>query len=127
MSTATKSKRSTRIYEAGRPTTGWRRGEQITDYTQVKPGDVLIAVSHQFKAENLVRVVKRELPFPPGFDYEYVDCKTLRHSDGHTMFCWNFELAGPQHAYYRALDRRPVRRIRNLPSFLYYPKRNRRQ
>jgi hypothetical protein len=116
-----------RTYDKGRPTKGWARGEQITDAAQVKPGDVLIALSHQFQAENLVRVLTRDRPFPVGFDYEYVDCKTLRHSDGWTMFCHNFELGGPQHTYYRAIDRRPEsRRIRNLPAWLRYPTRKQR-
>lgn len=96
-----------RIYKLGRPTTGWARGKQITDASQVKPGDVLIAVSHAFKAVNLVRVVQRDHPLPAGFNFEYADCRTLRDSDGGTMFCHNFELAGPQYAYYRAIDRRP--------------------
>jgi hypothetical protein len=51
-----------RIYLKGRPTDGWRRGEQITQVTDVKEGDVLIGVSHQFQAENLYTVVH-----PPGF------------------------------------------------------------
>jgi hypothetical protein len=90
-------------YKAGRPTTGWSRGKQITASDQVKPGDVLIAVSHQFRAVNLVRVVKREgVLLPHGFDFHYVDNRTLRHSDGGTMFCHDFELAGPWYAYYRA-------------------------
>ena len=103
------SKRPSREgYKGGRPTAGWARGRQITESTQVKPGDVLISVSHQFKAVNLVRVLDRgDREFPVGFDYEYVDNQTLRHSDGWTMFCHNHELAGPQRTYYRAIDRRP--------------------
>ncbi len=45
-----------RIYTAGRPTTGFRRGKKIIDTAEVQVGDTLIGVSHQFKAENLYRV-----------------------------------------------------------------------
>ena len=110
-----------RTYEKGRPTNGWDKGERITDTAQVKPGDVLIAVSNQFQAENLVRVIERECHIGDGFDYQYADPRTLERSDGCTMFCHGFMLAGPQQEYYRAIDRRPKpKRIRNLPAWLSY-------
>jgi hypothetical protein len=110
-----------RTYEKGRPTNGWDKGERITDTAQVKPGDVLIAVSNQFQAENLVRVIERECPIGDGFDYQYADPRTLERSDGGTMFCHGFMLAGPQQEYYRAIDRRPKpKRIRNLPAWPAY-------
>ena len=112
-----------RTYQRGRPTNGWQRGERIIDPAQVKPGDVLIAVSNQFRAENLVRALERDHLIPGGFDYEYADCRTLKRSDGGRMFCHGFELAGPQHEYYRAIDRRPkCKRIpkSKLPAWLAY-------
>lgn len=125
--TATMKQRYQRTYEKGRPTNGWERGERITDPAQVKPGDVLIAVSNQFSAENLVRVIEREAPaIPTGFNYEYADCRTLERSDGGTMFCHGFEIDGPQHEYYRAIDRRPKGRGispgRKVPAWLAYRK-----
>ena len=114
-----------RTYLAGRPTNGWGRGERITDPAQVKPGDVLISVCNQFQAENLVRVLPRELTVPAGFDYEYVDYSTLNRSDSGTMFCHGFELTGQTYEYYRAIDRRPGhRRIAKskLPPWLSYAK-----
>lgn len=116
-----------RTYKQGRPTNGWDRGEQITDVADVKPGDVLITVSHQFQAENLVRVVGRDEPIiGSGFNYQYADCRTLQRSDGGIMFCHDFMLALPGQEFYRAIDRRPKRRARripNLPSWLTYPRR----
>lgn len=113
-----------RTYEKGRPTNGWDKGERITDVSQVKPGDVLIAVSHQFQAENLVRVMQREEPIVGnGFDYEYVDCLTLDAMPGGRMFCWYWAIHD-QSEYYRAIDRRPKNRkrarVRNLPFWLSY-------
>ena len=58
MSTTTRKRPSKEGFRAGRPTVGWTRGKQITASDQVKPGDVLIAVSYQFQAVNLVRVVR---------------------------------------------------------------------
>jgi hypothetical protein len=120
-----------RTYEKGRPTNGWGRGELITASAQVKPGDVLISVCHQFCAENLVRVLERGFAIGDGFEYEYTDPKTLRRSDGGRMFCHDFMLAGPErdpehtvlsYTYYRAIDRRPNRRIpkKKLPKWLHY-------
>jgi len=116
----------TRKYVQGRPTNGWERGERITASAQVKPGDVLIVLSNRFAAENLVRVVERICPVGDGFDYEYVDCRTLKHSDGSTMFCHEFELDMEHTEYYRAIDRRPKdrrkARVAKLPRWLAYPK-----
>jgi hypothetical protein len=118
----------TRTYAAGRPTNGWDKGERVTDDKSVKPGDVLIMVSNQFKAENLIRVIERNHLSCNGFNYEYADCRTLVRSDGGTMFCHGFELAGPQREFYRAIDRRPVNRSRQrvsakkLPRWLSYAK-----
>ena len=111
-----------RTYANGGPTSGWERGELVTTLADVKPGDVLIHVSHQFQAENLIRVV----PTPEGFSghakdvgrlfhYEFVDACTLRRSEGDVKACWDWELFWA-HRYvggrsrsdcYRATDRRP--------------------
>jgi hypothetical protein len=121
--------RYSRTYEGGRMTRGWERGEQVTSLTELKPGDVLISVCHQFKAENLIRIV--EPPHGgPHIDakeivyYEYVDCRTCERSDGGVMAQWDFELE--RDPWYRAIDRRPPdrskQRIRNLPFWLSYAK-----
>jgi len=106
-----------RTYAKGRPTNGWERGELITTLADLQPGDVLIRVSHQFQAENLIRVVPLPEGFSPinsdrGFYYEYVDCRNCERSDGSLMFCWDWEFtdhpAAPRLAseIYRAIDRR---------------------
>ncbi len=119
-----------RTYEGGRPTNGWDKGERILDTSELKPGDVLILVCHPFTAENLIRVLERELPFPEGFDYEYADARTLERSDGYRMFMHTFELkeytAGYSYELYRAIDRRPKDRSKmrvaksKLPRWLSY-------
>jgi hypothetical protein len=83
-----------RIYKKGRSTVGWTKGERITRLDQLKPGDLLISVSHQFQAENLVRVVVNPSPIPSVFYCEYVTPDTLRRSDHEEMAIRDFELAG---------------------------------
>ena len=60
-----------RTYTQGRPTTGWRKGAKVTELAQVRAGDVLFAVCHQFKAENLVQVTEVR-PDLDTFSWEYV-------------------------------------------------------
>lgn len=48
-----------RIYRAGRPTIGWRRGERVTRLTQLRKGTRIICVSHKHKCENLAVVTVR--------------------------------------------------------------------
>lgn len=61
-----------RTYEKGRPIIGWFKGKRLRTAEGLKAGQVLIMVSHQFQAENLVKVVR-----PPkkmllgGFMYVY--------------------------------------------------------
>jgi hypothetical protein len=90
----TMKQRNVRTYAKGRLTNGWERGELITTSADLQPGDVLNHVSHQFQAENLIRVVL----LPDGFSghnlgrlfhYEYVDARTLARSDGDGMACWD--------------------------------------
>ena len=85
-----------RTYEKGRPTTGWRKGERITSPQRVKPGDVLIGVNHQFKAENLYLVIP--LPHPQsshddqGFYVRYVQPDlTLTLTDSQPQWIWGFQ------------------------------------
>lgn len=88
----------TRTYEKGRPTTGWRKGKRITSPEQVKPGDVLIGVSHQFKAENLYLVMPS--PYPPtphddqGFYVRYAKPDlSPEFPDFQPQWVWGFMLA----------------------------------
>lgn len=94
----------TRTYARGRPTTGWREGKSITSPEQVKPGDVLIGVSHQFKAENLYVVVPS--PYPPaphddqGFHVGYAQPDlTPEYPDFQPQWVWEFMLARPYEWY----------------------------
>lgn len=93
-----------RIYERGRSTLGWTRRQQITRLNQIKPGDVLIAVSHQFRAENLVRVVLSPIPDIDVFYCEYVTPDTLVRSDHDHMAVWDHELTAPtRKEFFRAV------------------------
>ena len=110
-----------RTYAKGRPTNGWERGELITTFADLQHGELLIHVSHQFQAENLIRIVPLPEEFVGHKDagrifyYEYVNCHTLQRSDGDAMACWDWELfwawlvAGGRSRSdcYRAIDRRP--------------------
>ena len=65
-----------RVYENGRSTIGWRKGNRIKSIKQVKIGDVLIGVSHQFKAENMYLVILS--PYPSmSHDYQGFHCLPL--------------------------------------------------
>ena len=93
-----------RTYERGRPTTGWRQGNRITSPEQVKPGDVLIGVSHQFKAENLYLVIPSPDPPTPhddqGFYVRYAKPDlTPEYPDFQPQWVWEFTLAGPTEWY----------------------------
>jgi hypothetical protein len=57
-------KGSGRQYEGGRSTKGWHKGEKVTGIAKLEVGTILIAVSHQFEAENLVAIIPtpNELP-----------------------------------------------------------------
>lgn len=93
-----------RTYAKGRPTTGWRKGKRITSPKQVKPGDVLIGVSHQFEAENLYLVIASPCPPTPhdgqGFYVRYTQPDlTPTHTDFQPQWVWEFMLAGPDEWY----------------------------
>jgi hypothetical protein len=120
-----------RTYGRGRPTAGWERGERITDVSQVKPGDHVIEVCHQFQAENLALVIPRPDEFSPihdgqGFYSVWANNQTGERTGPEMMFTWDFELGGERREFYRAIDRRrkpaSKQRIRadKLPSWLSY-------
>jgi hypothetical protein len=86
-----------RTYKKGRPTTGWYKVERITSPEQVKPGDVLIGVNHQFKAENLYLVISSPHPQSPqhdqGFYVRYVQPDlTPTPTDFQPLWIWGFQL-----------------------------------
>jgi hypothetical protein len=95
-----------RTYANGRPTTGWRKGRRITGPEQVKPGDVLIGVSHQFKAENLYLVIPSPCPPCPhygqGFYVRYaLPDLSPEFPDFQPQWVWDFMLIG-ENEWYRA-------------------------
>lgn len=101
-----------RTYEKGRSTEGWEKGEPILKVSDVKPGDVLIGVSHQFKAENLYRVMEERNDFMAGqgFNVKYVT-PDLTHDlpDGQTLqWVWHHELGADDkatgHNWFRAVE-----------------------
>ena len=98
-----------RIYDKGRPTTGWCIGQRIASPEQVKAGDVLIGVSHQFKAKNLFVVIPSPYPKSPhddeGFYVRYAqpDLKPL-YTDFEFQWAWEFELK--QNEWYKAVQER---------------------
>ena len=93
-----------RIYDQGRSTLGWTRANRITRLDQLKPGDLLIAVSHQFRAENLIRVVANPSLNPSVIYCEYVKPDTLVRSDHEEMAVWDFDLASPhRNEFFRAV------------------------
>ena len=85
-----------------------QKGEQLfkKDVRSIKVGDVLIEVSHQFKTENVLRVVKvNHSGSPVGFTALFVKPDNPREkrmpTDGH-FFVHDFMLDGNDSFYYRA-------------------------
>jgi hypothetical protein len=94
----------TRIYAKGRPTTGWQKGKRITRPEQVKPGDVLIGLSRQFKAENLYLVISSPHPPSPhddqGFYVRYARPDlSPEFAEFQPQWVWGFMLAGENEWY----------------------------
>jgi hypothetical protein len=87
-----------RIYKAGRPTTGFRRGEKIAAPSEVQIGDDLIGVSHQFSAENLYRVTGQKAD---RFHVVYIQPDGQK-ADGGEMCVWAFNLTLPGEEWFRA-------------------------
>ena len=91
-----------RVYSKGRSTTGWEKAEKITALSQLAVGDIIISVSHQFKAENLKRVTKIGT-MPVGFYWEYVEPvhgQTINGNDN--GFVHEFMLDMESNEYYKA-------------------------
>jgi hypothetical protein len=90
-----------RVYSAGRPTTGFRRGRRIRDPFEVQVGDVLIGLSHQFRAQNLFRVTKVGLG---RFYVVYINPDgTERIGEIGEMCVWGLELARKSKEWFRAV------------------------
>jgi hypothetical protein len=60
-----------RIYDKGRPTEGWMFGELVSKLEDMAVGDILIKICHQFKAQNLIKIVPlpKDHPAPEGIRY----------------------------------------------------------
>jgi hypothetical protein len=50
-------KGNNRLYENGRSTKGFIRGERIQNLSQVKVGDILFSVNHKLQTESLIQVL----------------------------------------------------------------------
>lgn len=89
-----------RTYDKGRSTEGWEKGAPVRDAFHIKPGTVIIGVSHQFKAENLYKVVPKPKDYQDmgpgeGFYVKYVetDGVTPHRYDGERLqWVWAAEL-----------------------------------
>jgi len=79
----------TRIYEGGRDTGRWTRGEKITSMTDIEVGDVLYEVSHQWSADNLIRVTGRSTVHADSFYARHLNADLS--SAGHEWLLWAFE------------------------------------
>jgi hypothetical protein len=58
-----------RLYEKGRSTKGYLRGERIESMTQLAKGDILFNVNHKLQTESLIEVL--DVRFN-GFDFVFV-------------------------------------------------------
>lgn len=92
-----------RIYGGGREYEGVLRGQRITGIDDLKVGRLLIKVSHQFKAENLVRVVNIEP------DRKIAYCR-YHPNTGEVMAIWHHELTDGNDEYYKAEVIQPLYR-----------------
>jgi hypothetical protein len=88
---------------------------------------VLIAVSHQFEAENLAVVIPFDSDYPEalrsqGFYCRYADAKTGQPTrEPEVWHVAHFELATDRKEYFRAIRRKQSpgwRRWKNLPSWI---------
>ncbi len=90
-----------RTYKAGHSTGRFHKGERITRLADIKPGDLQIKDSHQFKTTNLVKVTEIR-DTPRGFDYQFAK------TDGGIfvepqMMMHEFELSRDEEMFYRAV------------------------
>lgn len=85
-----------RTYLDGRSTLGWCKGQKVTKYSTLKPGMLLIMVSHQFQADNLIKITP-----PPALRIDsdvcyYVYAKPDGKPTGESaMALWKHEVEGP--------------------------------
>ena len=99
-----------RLYEQGRSTKGWRKGQKITSISELIVGMIVIKVSHQFKAENLVVIspVPNEIPGRPIRYCRYVKPDGTPTWDGHEdTAIWDFEVAESQEQNLQQYQRPP--------------------
>jgi hypothetical protein len=92
-----------RVHQQGRSTDGWRKGEKVTSLDQLRKGTVLIAVSHQFRAENLVQIVlSPSFPFNRDIVHWVYVSPDLKQIDGESKALWSFELGGDGNEWFIA-------------------------
>lgn len=90
-----------RTYKAGRDTGRWRKGDRVTSLAEIKPGDLLIKDSHQFRASNLVKVASlRSIPVSFTFNYAMPTGAVIKEP---LMTTHEFELAMGHDVFYRAV------------------------
>lgn len=100
-----------RIYKNGRSTDGWTRMKRVRKIEDIKVGSVYVAVSDQFKAENLVKIVRLPKGFIPSKDRKYFvyakpsgrACGKGDGNQGSTMCLWYFEL--DHHRFFEAVKK----------------------
>lgn len=85
-----------RLYEQGRSTKSWRKGQKVTSIAELVVGTVVIKVSHQFKAENLVVIspVPNAIPSRPIRYCRYVkpDGTPTWDAELNESAIWDFEI-----------------------------------
>lgn len=88
----------------------WDQGEQVTRLADLKVGDILLELSYQFRAQNLVRItrlddLKGREPgtIVYGMFVDPDDTSRRRMGGDHEFAIWDFELRGPQRHYFRAV------------------------
>ncbi|MFP3637582.1 hypothetical protein [Paraburkholderia sp. SIMBA_054] len=89
--------------------TGWSQGDRLTSLSDVKVGDVLLNISDQFDAQNLVRITRTGNDIVSRDEIAYgvfcdpVDVANTRARGDLEFSIWSFELQGTRQAYYRAI------------------------
>lgn len=100
---------TTREYKNGRDTDGWAQTNKVRAISDVAAGDILVALSHRFQAQNLVKVVRiagtpDRLDSPNKFYICYSDIAG-NVNDPREMCVWEHELAPspePSDEYFKA-------------------------
>lgn len=95
-----------RVYEGGHSTKGWKRGKKVMKISDVKVGDILIGICHNFRSENLYKVIPFENPNRPDRDLLFYAqyCKPNRHLiEPDNIHCvWHHDLTLPGEEWYFA-------------------------